>query len=94
MGRYDDQFDISEAYNQYNKTTNNNTMVIHQRESSMNQNNSALDMPRKYNEYQHSRKRNEDCRQSNLSSNRGEKGQANDSRNEYDAHQIGRKELM
>ena len=70
-------------------------MVIHQDNSLVhNTSVSALDMPRRFNEYKQSRKRGEDCRQSNMSSNRGEKGRENDGKSETEAHLIGRKEMM
>ena len=52
----------------------------------------ALDMPRRFNEYQHSKK-GRDIHSSNISSNRGEKGRE-EIRREYDAHEIGRKEIL
>ena len=69
-------------------------MVIHHNSSHPNNDSGSLDMPRKFNEYQHSKRRAEECRQSNLSSNRDAKGQASESRAEYEAHQIGRKEML
>ena len=69
MSKLDDNFDDY----QYGK--GNNTMVIHN--SSMARDastSSALDMPRKFNEYKQSRQqRGEDVRHSVQSSNRGEK---------------------